>query len=95
MKLFLTSNAVNVLDKIYIGSSAGSIIVGPNLEPIRDFDDPSKADLENYEGFGLVDFVIMPHWGREKYIIRQEKALKEFGSKYKLKTITDEEMVII
>lgn len=82
-------------DKIYIGSSAGSIIAGPNLEPVRDFDHPEKANLDSNEAFGLVDFVIMPHWGREKYAARQENAIKEFGKKYKLKPLKDDEMVVI
>jgi len=82
-------------DKIYIGSSAGSIIVGPNIEPIKSFDDPSAANLDSYDGFGLVDFVILPHWGREKYAARQDAVIKEFGTKYKLKPIKDGEMVVI
>jgi len=57
-------------EKVYIGSSAGSIIAGPNIEPVKDFDDPTIADLDSYEGIGLVDFVVLPHWGREKYAAR-------------------------
>ena len=82
-------------DKIYIGSSAGSVIVGPNTEPIKDFDDPSAADLDSYEGIGLVDFVVLPHWGKEKYAVKQEAVIKEFGNKYKLKPIKDGEMVVV
>lgn len=80
-------------DKIYIGSSSGSIIVGPNIEPIKSFDDPSAANLDSYDAIGLVDFVVLPHWGKEKYATKQEKVLKEFGKKYKLKPIKDGEMV--
>ncbi len=82
-------------DKIYIGSSAGSIILGPNIEPIKSFDDPSAAKLDNYDGIGLVDFVVLPHWGKEKYAARQEKVIKEFDKKYKLKPIKDGEMITV
>ncbi len=49
---------------IYIGTSAGSIIVGPD---IISADRPGKTakdyGLTDTAGFGLVDFVVMPHWG--------------------------------
>ena len=46
---------------IYAGSSAGAVIVGSSLEPIKSLDDPSKApNLKSYDGLGLVDFVIIP-----------------------------------
>jgi len=81
-------------EKVYIGSSAGSIIAGPNIEPIKSFDDPSAAKLDSYDAIGLVDFVVLPHWGKEKYAAKQETVLKEFGNKYKLKPIKDGEMIV-
>ena len=58
-------------DKIYIGSSAGSVILSDNIEPIKFLDDPSVANLENYDGVGILNTVIYPHWGnpyfKEKY----------------------------
>jgi dipeptidase E len=54
--------------KIYIGSSAGSVIAGPNIEPLRDLDNYKKApNLEDFSGLGLVDFVVFPHWGHELF----------------------------
>lgn len=54
--------------KIYIGSSAGSVIAGPNIEPIRDLDNYKKApNLVDFTGLGLVDFVVFPHWGHELF----------------------------
>lgn len=50
--------------KIYIGSSAGSCIAGPNIYPTRSLDNPSKApELHEYTGFNLVNFLVLPHWG--------------------------------
>ena len=60
--------------KIYIGSSAGSVVAGPNIYPLRDLDNYLKApNLKGHEGFGLVDFVVFPHWGHEFF---KEKYLK-------------------
>lgn len=85
---------LNNSDKIYIGSSAGSIILGPSLEPVQSLDHPEKACLDSFDAVGLVDFIILPHWNKEKYVERQEKILKKFGKKYRLKSIKDGEMII-
>lgn len=54
--------------KIYIGSSAGSVIAGPDIYSVFIVDDVSLApNLEGYKGFGLVDFITFPHWGNEKF----------------------------
>lgn len=50
--------------KVYIGTSAGSIIAGPNLP---DYFSDEEAHLENNKGFGFVNFTIMPHWGSEDF----------------------------
>lgn len=52
--------------KIYIGSSAGSLIAGPDILPIKDLDNIKKApNIKGYKGLSLVDFVIFPHWGSD------------------------------
>ena len=56
------------LGKIYVGTSAGSIIAGPDIYPIYKLE--SKEWMEKvagYEGYGLVDVVIFPHWGSEHF----------------------------
>lgn len=46
----------------YIGSSAGSIVTGPSIEPASLMDDPADApDLTDRGGLGLVDTVVIPH----------------------------------
>jgi dipeptidase E len=46
---------------LYIGSSAGSIVTGPDIAFIRDMDDEAVANLTSHQGMGLVDFTIIPH----------------------------------
>jgi dipeptidase E len=49
---------------IYIGTSAGSIIMGPDIEPVRrDETTPLAPDLKGTKAFNIVNFTIMPHWG--------------------------------
>lgn len=53
-----------IADKIYTGTSAGSMVAAPSLE-IEKYSDEAKpeilAELENFNGLGLVNFLIMPH----------------------------------
>jgi len=54
--------------KIYTGSSAGSIIAAPNIFAARNLDSVKQTgELEDYLGFGLIDFLIFPHWGSEHF----------------------------
>lgn len=49
-------------EKIYIGSSAGSIVTGPDIEFIKEMDDPTRATLDDHKGFGWIDFLFLPHF---------------------------------
>jgi dipeptidase E len=51
---------------IYIGTSAGSVIMGPDIEPVRrEETTPLAPDLKGTKAYNIVNFVIMPHWGSE------------------------------
>lgn len=82
---------------IYAGASAGAVLAGPTIEPIRALDDPSKATgLKSYEGLGLINFVVLPHYGKEKYKEKFKKIMSEFGSRgFKLIPLTDEQSIIV
>lgn len=82
--------------KIYIGSSAGSIIAGPNIFPIRDLDNINKAPkLKNYESLNLVDFIIFPHWGSEKFKERYlgQRMENSYNADNKIILLTDNQYV--
>ncbi|MBP9699707.1 Type 1 glutamine amidotransferase-like domain-containing protein [Candidatus Woesebacteria bacterium] len=62
---------VNVQGKTYIGTSAGSIIAGPKCpDYLLEMEEVNK--IQSSEGYGLVNFTILPHWGsstfKEKYL---------------------------
>ena len=81
---------------IYIGGSAGACIAGPSLEPIQTLDDPSKAlKLKSFDAFGLVDFVVLPHFGKEKYLPKYAAILDKYHQKYKLVKLTDSQAIIV
>ncbi len=52
---------------IYLGTSAGSVIAGPDIEPFRQDSRAALApDLHGTQGYNLVNFIICPHWGQPK-----------------------------
>jgi dipeptidase E len=52
---------------VYGGGSAGAIIAGPTIDHFQTAEDPSKAPELILDGLGLIDVVVLPHWGNEKY----------------------------
>ena len=51
--------------KVYIGTSAGSIIAGPKI-PIYLLED-NEIKLNDLKGYGFVNFTLLPHWGSEDF----------------------------
>lgn len=62
-------------NKIYIGTSAGSIIAGPRLPDY--FSDEYKR-LKNQNCYNFVNFTVLPHWGSEHF------KKKYFGGRMKM-----------
>ena len=52
-------------NKIYIGSSAGSIVASPDIKFIEPMDDISKSGLNDYTGLNWINFLFLPHVGHE------------------------------
>lgn len=64
--------------KIYIGTSAGSIIAGPK---IPNYFSREGYELGDGECYGLVNFTILPHWGSEHF--REKYLSKRLATAYK------------
>lgn len=90
---------VDFLDrgKIYIGSSAGSVLLGTTIEPIKMMDDPQVAPkLASYDGLGVVDFVPLVHFGNAEYVDQYMKTLKNmYSSSPKFVLIRDDQFILV
>jgi dipeptidase E len=54
--------AVETGSLIYVGTSAGALLAGPDLAPAAAEDNRAAApELESTRSLGLVDFTILPH----------------------------------
>lgn len=68
-------------DGIYIGVSAGSIIVGPSIAIAGEVEpDENEVGLEDLTGFGISDLIILPH-----YSPGIEEEVAAFENKYSVK----------
>jgi len=82
---------------IYGGTSAGSIVAGPDISLTAGLDDLSLApDLKDYTALNLTDVVVFPHWGSEHFQRRYEEVMKT-GYKKGLKIIllTDDQYLLV
>lgn len=82
--------------KIYIGSSAGSVLAGPDIYPSYYVDAIEKApNLKGYSGLGLIDVVVLPHWGNDhfKELYLNKRLEHAYTSDYKIILLTDNQYV--
>lgn len=79
--------------KIYVGVSAGSIIVGPDIEPAGWEPQPDEniAGLLDTTGIGLVSFGISPHFEEKYKTVLEEKSK---GINYPLIAISDQQALV-
>lgn len=73
--------------KPYIGTSCGSIIMAKDMSPALNITDIKNCPepITDLSGFGIVDFILMPHWGSEdfKALYLGERKEKLFSEKWR------------
>jgi dipeptidase E len=80
---------------VYGGESAGAVLACPTLHGVELMDDPEKASEQMWDGLGLVDFGIVPHWGMEKYSEILEKCKAEMEKYVEVQTLSNDEAMVI
>ncbi len=88
-----------LIDKgtVYIGSSAGSIIMGSDIEYAKSLEMPVPA-LTNFSGLNLIKKLLIPHYGREKYALRHRALLDDLSLRYQdniVLPLRDDQAVIV
>lgn len=48
---------------VYIGSSAGAMMVGRRIDLVSEMDERAKAPDLKSDGLGIIDLTLLPHWG--------------------------------
>lgn len=81
---------------IYIGSSAGSYIVSPDIDIYETLDHKDVAPkLPNTKGFNLTDLSIFPHWGSDifKDMYLNQRLELAYRKGYKIILLNDNQYV--
>lgn len=76
---------------LYVGVSAGSIVVGPNIEVAGPWDE-NDVKLADTRGLGLVDFAVVPHYQRNAEVVVQ--GLKKRAN-YEIVELADNQAVLV
>lgn len=82
--------------KIYIGESAGAMILSPNIEYVTEMDSLKHTpDLQDFSGLGLVDFYIVPHYTNFPFIKSTEKILFKYQETLQLRPISNIQAICV
>ena len=80
---------------VYGGESAGAVLASATLHGVESMDDPKEAPEIIWDGLGLVDIGIVPHWGMEKYAQILEKCKVEMQKYAPVTTLTNDQALIV
>jgi len=82
--------------KMYIGESAGTIIMAPNIEYIHILDDKEKApELDSYQGLNEINFYPVPHLQNDYLGGKIEQIIQKYQNKIELLPITDHQVILV
>jgi dipeptidase E len=82
--------------KLYIGESAGSMIVSPNVEYVQGMDSIKKApELETLSALSVIDFYPLPHYTNFPFKKAVEKIIAQYETDLKLYPISNSQAILV
>ncbi|MBL7970203.1 MAG: Type 1 glutamine amidotransferase-like domain-containing protein [Prolixibacteraceae bacterium] len=82
--------------KLYIGESAGSMVVSPNIEYAKRMDDHKKApELKSFDALNVVDFYPLPHHTNFPFKKTVEKIIAQYQPELKLYPISNSQAILV
>jgi dipeptidase E len=83
--------------KPYIGSSAGSMILSPNIGYATLMDNPAVApELNNdYTALGSMNFYIVPHYGNMPFNKSSQKIVNKFSDILDIRPINNSQVIVV
>lgn len=82
--------------KLYIGESAGAIIVSPDIGYSAEMDCVEKApDLNSYAGLNVVDFYTVPHFKNWEMGKAALNIITTYSDSLNLKIISDNQAILV
>ncbi|KAB7701487.1 peptidase S51 [Plesiomonas shigelloides] len=91
----LIKNHINA-GKLYIGESAGSVILSPNIEYIKDMDDIKAApNLHSFSALSEVEFYPLPHYTNFPFEKVVDKIISDYTDKINLCPISNAQAITL
>jgi dipeptidase E len=82
--------------KLYIGESAGSMVVSPNIEYAKDLDSCKKApNLDTFAALNIIDFYPLPHHTNFPFKKAVEKVISKYESTLTLYPISNSQVILV
>jgi dipeptidase E len=82
--------------KPYVGSSAGSIVLAPDIRYVEKMDSPKKApELGGSAGLGAGGFYPLPHFGNSPFKKVDERIIADYGEKIELVPIGNDQVIAV
>jgi dipeptidase E len=83
--------------KLYIGASAGSMILSKNIEYVKHMDNPADApDLnDNFAALSVVDFNVVPHCTNVPFKKAAEKIIAIYSDTLDLRPISNHQAITV
>ncbi|GHU58926.1 putative peptidase Lmo0363 [Clostridia bacterium] len=82
--------------KLYIGESAGSMVMSPNIEYAKGLDDFKKApDLVTFAALNAVEFYPLPHHTNQPFKKAVLKIISAYESDLKLCPISNSQAILV
>ncbi|MDR0194576.1 MAG: Type 1 glutamine amidotransferase-like domain-containing protein [Myroides sp.] len=84
------------LGKVYIGTSAGSVIMSPDIEYLEAMDDKSKAtSLESYKGLEQIDKYLLVHYQNFPFVESANQILADYQDKLPLVILSNHQVLTV
>lgn len=82
--------------KLYIGESAGAIVVSPNIEYVKDMDDCKVAsELDTFESLNVIDSYPVPHYTNFPFAKAVEKIITKYELELNLYPISNSQAILV
>lgn len=82
--------------KLYIGESAGAMVVSANIEYAKGMDSIKKApDLKSLAALGLVEFYTVPHYTNPPFEKSAQKIIDTYSSTLNLTPISNKDAILV
>ena len=82
--------------KLFIGESAGAILLAPDIEYAKDTDNPLVASqLKTFEAFNIIDFYPVPHYKDDLLKDAVELTISKYGKELPLVPFSNSQAILV